>query len=51
MVLFELSIHIKKAVIMFRLHAFRKRNTADKTGPQPLHLIEENDQPNSSKQK
>lgn len=33
---------------MFRLNAFKKRNKADKIGPQPLHLIEENDQPNPS---
>lgn len=43
--LFELSIHIKKAGIMFRLNAFRKTNMADKAKPQPLHLVEENDQP------
>lgn len=30
---------------MFRLNAFRKRNMADKARPQPLHLVEENDQP------
>lgn len=34
---------------MIELNAFRRRQMADRTGPQPLHLIEENDQPNAGK--